>query len=746
MKPAYHRPLLAALLLGCLTPLAQAHPDKAERNLPKPHTRQVLPPTVEQSLYNLSESRKPRTDLQLPKQHLRFDPNVAPLATTPECRDMNRLASYSGNDLANYIVSLPDYECHYGLFSLNATQAAQIYSAGNMNAVAARFAQEAGAYNASNRNLINLIIYLRAGYYLAHGNVMPWPSSTLLGTMRPAIRSLVQGTALFQNNTIAPPTAMETMYLITNLRDEAYHLDDMRSLVQRYTNTAGAPNAVQPLFVRSARDAFTGVLTVYFYASGRSDSQAILKANPSHAEALNQFVVNNKAALLGGAIAFHLTDAANEAFRMMQFTELKPTVKPMIQNMLATTSMTGADSALWLTAAKAVRYYDNANCAQYGVCNFEEQVANAVLTINHTCSPSIRIRAQDMTTAQLQESCTLLQNGEGYFHDMMQTNRTPVANDNNTSLEVVVFDDYTNYDKYASIIYDIDTDNGGMYLEGNPAAVGNQARFIAHEASWLRPTFKVWNLEHEYVHYLDGRFNMYGDFGASVAKPTVWWLEGLGEYLSLRNNNQASIDAARTGQYKLSQIFGNNYAMSDYTNRAYRWGYMATRFMFERHRSDVDNVAARFRTGDYNGYQTYMSQIGTSYDTEFAAWAQTATTAGEPPMPGNNVILPACNHPYYLSNGCSIGGWTSSTRSYAYIMLPIGARNLKLWTTGGTGDVDLYAGFNRYPTTTVFDASSIHTGNNESITVAAPPTKQWIYIMMQAKQPFSGVSINATYD
>ena len=84
---------------------------------------------------------------------------------------------------------------------------------------------------------------------------------------------------------------------------------------------------------------------------------------------------------------------------------------------------------------------------------------------------------------------------------MLLTNNTPVANDNNKSLELVVFDDYTNYNKYAGAIYGISTDNGGMYLEGNPADVNNQARFIAHEASWLRPTFSVWNLEHEYVHY-----------------------------------------------------------------------------------------------------------------------------------------------------------------------------------------------------------------------------------------------------
>ena len=46
----------------------------------------------------------------------------------------------------------------------------------------------------------------------------------------------------------------------------------------------------------------------------------------------------------------------------------------------------------------------------------------------------------------------------------------------------------------------MNTDNGGMYLEGSPNVAGNQARFVAYEAEWKQPDFHVWNLQHEYVH------------------------------------------------------------------------------------------------------------------------------------------------------------------------------------------------------------------------------------------------------
>jgi microbial collagenase len=287
-----------------------------------------------------------------------------------------------------------------------------------------------------------------------------------------------------------------------------------------------------------------------------------------------------------------------------------------------------------------------------------------------------------------------------------------------------------------------------MYLEGNPSDPNNQARFIAHEASWLRPTFSVWNLEHEYIHYLDGRFDMLGDFGAGTAKPTVWWIEGVAEYLSLKNNDQTAIDVAKTGTYPLSTIFGNTYYMNDYVTRAYRWGYMAVRFMNERHRSDIDAIMALFRVGNYDAYVTYINNIGTKYDAEFAAWVQTATTAGTPPMPNSVASLPNCSTPYsyYLGNNCSLKNVSSDTQSYVYVMVPTGAKNLKISTGGGTGDVDLYVRSVNYPSTTMYDAASLKAGNTESVTIANPTPNVWYYIMLKAKQPYANIAVGASWE
>lgn len=635
-------PWITVLILMCTFPSVYSEVDYNKHNIkeptrlhqaPIPQVRQEIPPSLQQSKFNLPPTLKQRFDLL---DHRASQKEKELIAS--DCNNMNKLASYKGEALANYIVNLPDFECHYDLFSLASLQATQIYSPENFSAIATRFVNEANTYNASNMALINLLIYLRAGYYLANYNAIEHPSLSLTEILRPGIKKLVDGHTLFKSNLVAPNTASETLNLIINMQDEAYYLTSMKNIVLGYTNNKNNPNAANALRQPSAASGFTGVLRVFFYAHNRNEGKFLLQKDTSYPEALNNFVINNRNSLSGTEIAYQLSDTANEVFRFLQYPAQKPSVKIITKNLLATTSMTGMDRDLWLAAAMGVKYNDNANCAEYNTCGFETRLADSLLKNKYTCSQTIKIKAQDMTLEQMQSSCNLLRTEESYFHDMLQTNHTPVANDHNTSLEVVVFDDYTSYSKYAAAIYSINTNNGGMYLEPGLDDIDQQARFIAHEASWMRPVFQVWNLKHEYIHYLDGRFNMFGDFKLSTAKPTVWWIEGIAEYLSKKNDNSEAINIARTGRYRLSQIFGNTYSMTDYTERAYPWGYMAIRFMFERHRNDVDNIIAKFRVGDYGSYKNTIDYIGTRYDSEFAKWVMSADTISEPTQPSS--LLP----------------------------------------------------------------------------------------------------------
>ena len=242
-----------------------------------------------------------------------------------------------------------------------------------------------------------------------------------------------------------------------------------------------------------------------------------------------------------------------------------------------------------------------------------------ILPLTYTCSSSLKFRAQDMTSAQFADSCAQLGTQEGDFHNRLETAQQPVDNDQNEDLRMVIFDNYNQYKRYGGRLYNISTNNGGIYIEGDASNSNNQASFYAHEADWLQPAFVIWNLRHEYVHYLDGRFDLKGNF-SDYPQTTIWWSEGLAEYISKIDDNSdavALINSAGANR-SLSQVFATNYNNS--SEEIYDWGYLGVRFMFERHMDEIRNLRAETRAANWSNYQSMLDNWAPSYESEWQTW------------------------------------------------------------------------------------------------------------------------------
>ena len=257
------------------------------------------------------------------------------------------------------------------------------------------------------------------------------------------------------------------------------------------------------------------------------------------------------------------------------------------------------------------------------------------------CSDSLFILSQSMTTEQLDKSCQRLTTQTATFHEKLATKQQPVANDFNEKLRVVIFDDQGQYNIYGSLIFDINTENGGMYIEGTPQNPDNQATFFAYEQFWARPEFKVWNLNHEYVHYLDGRFVKYDTFG-HFPSHLVWWSEGLAEYIAEGDDNSRAAkllhDKDKSEWLSLKEVFDTEY--KDGGDRVYRWGYMATRFMNEQAPETYRKMAHYLKTDYFDGYKGLLEQAGEQLQDKFATWLdefhqahQAAEEAKDPTKP-----------------------------------------------------------------------------------------------------------------
>ncbi|QQX82396.1 collagenase [Shewanella sp. KX20019] len=244
------------------------------------------------------------------------------------------------------------------------------------------------------------------------------------------------------------------------------------------------------------------------------------------------------------------------------------------------------------------------------------------LPIEHHCSDSLFILAQDLNQQELKESCTKLTSQESQFHHLLETEQQATANDNNDALRVVAFKNWSQYHYYGQLVFDIQTDNGGMYIEGTPSKPGNQATFFAYRQWWIEPEFSIWNLNHEYVHYLDGHFVKYGGFGHFPSK-MVWWSEGLAEYISKGDNNPSALRIIKRDIAEaptLEEIFATEY--KDGQNRTYKWSYMAIRFLAENHHADLVQLSKYLKTDYFEGYEQVMVSL-TQHQAQFAKWLDT---------------------------------------------------------------------------------------------------------------------------
>lgn len=763
--------LAACLILAALPLGASARP---QNPLPGPaaaHAVEVSP-SAHIQIHRIDWDR--RVPLPSTRDHLFQSYDAAPVrrAARGSC-DIAGFASASGAALVA-AVRAADESCFYsgGLFQVTGATAGQIFAESKMVTIANAMQSDAASYPGDNSNhMWEIVLFLRAGLYVEYYNQ---PDVGAYGTafrnaIRPALDAFVANPHFQDVNDAHGKVLAEFVTLIDSAGENAGQLDTVRGILDRYgPSWAG---------LRYMESAVNNVFSVLFRGHDDPAFQALVQGSGSGVlDTLVSFINDNRAADVGSDREYMLVNAAGELGRFSKYTEVSfhNLAHPKIKSVLDQFSFGGPGGAIYVRIGSVVEYYDNVHCSYFGLCGFAQDLEEQVLPAANArdCSATLRVRSQSLTPTQLDQVCSIVGAEEGYFHAQSQTGNTPVPNDFNSRLEMVIFRSSTDYENYSGIFFGNDTNNGGIYLEGDPSQPGNQARFLAYEAEWLRPDFQVWNLTHEYIHYLDGRFNWYGGFGAlpmTAPYSTIWYIEGFAEYLSYSYRNlrfDTAIDAAgNPDTFTLAQLFDTEYS-SDYV-RTYAWGYLATRFMFERHRDKITSLYAISRPGNYSpGYRDWLDPIRTAYDAEFRAWVvcfaayngDTGVCNGGQPdaifadgFGTDPTAVPECTltDVSQLSNGCkrsNLSAASAQDRVYLAVYLPAGRSNLRLLMSGGSGDADIYVRAGDWPTDTVFDQAPRLTGNVETVTVAAPATG-WHYIMIKPRTTsFSGVQVAASWD
>ncbi|MFH9347797.1 collagenase [Kitasatospora sp. NPDC017646] len=510
-------------------------------------------------------------------------------------------------------------DCVKTLFNVTGTDAGKVFKQSQMLTVANAFRAQAANYTGDNSaNLLQLVLFLRAGYYVQSNNASAvGPYDATLTTAVQAGLDAFFANAHRKDVSDANGTVLSEVLILTDSANiQAHYLKVYQQVLNGYDNGYNA----FPKMVNAVNSVLWAPL---WRANWNPDYVSAVTADPSVVTTLANFAQNHKD-LLTTPNAFLDVNAGNDLARTAgDGGSVEAFARPLVKKVLDTTPISGAVGKLYVYTAYNANQYDNAQCSYYGTCDLPGKLTAAVLPNSLVCD-NRTIRTEDLSPAELSTVCASLRGEDTFFHNLVKDNG-PVPDQYGKTITLAVFSNRDDYLTYSWAIYGNSTDNGGQTVM-DVTDPNNKPVSVMYRKAWNDGfPANVWNLNHEYTHYLDNIYDMKGNFSTEISVPDIWWIEGVAEYESYAyrgTTDTQAMDEAAAHRYKLSTIFQNTYDNSD-TVRTYPWGYLAVRYMFEKHPADIQNMLGHFRAGDYQGGYAVYNGLGTSYDADFDSWLNT---------------------------------------------------------------------------------------------------------------------------
>ncbi|MGW3465739.1 collagenase, partial [Streptomyces olivaceoviridis] len=529
---------------------------------PRPHTATATAPRAHRSVPSPAAASTVATERPA-IQARRLSPVQLPPQQTPSTKDTGPhtakrascvpadFGSRTGSALVSYVrAAAPD--CVNTLFAVTGTDARDIFRQDQMLTVASAFTSTAGQYGGDNSgSLLQLVLFLRAGYYVQFNH--PGDVGAYTSSLTTAVTSGMDtffARAHSRDVTAANGDILgETVILTDSADQQGRYLDVYRRLLNGYDSSYDAIDSM----VRAVNDVYTPL----WRGNWNPEYVRAVGTDPRIIDTLYDFALAHTGQL-GTDRAFLDSNAGMNLARYTEHPELRDTVRPLAKDLLDRTGITGPTAALWVAVATQADYYDKADCSYYDVCGLPEKLDRAVLPVTRHCDANVTLRAQALTAADLDAVCASVLRQDAYFRSVVGA-QGAIPGQYASTVRLVVFASRADYQTYAGAMYGVSTDNGGITLGGDPSDPANQPTSIMYQRdSDDGFPARIWNLNHEYTHFLDARDDMKGDFARQISVPDVWWIEGLAEYVSYGYRGLAddqAVQEAGRHTYRLSTLF-----------------------------------------------------------------------------------------------------------------------------------------------------------------------------------------------
>ncbi|WP_017188214.1 M9 family metallopeptidase [Vibrio harveyi] len=652
-------------------------------------------------------------------------------------------------DLAS-AVSAADYHCYSSWFSAPADSLNDIYTEASLSRIQTVLNQEITRYRGDAeqaRKLENLGEFVRAAYYVRYNAQQPNFSQALSQRFAQSINAFLANPHALDQGREQVGAMKSLTLMVDNVRQLPLTMDAQLTALRHFNRetakdtqwVAGLNNLFRAMAGHASKDDF------YRY----------MASHTQHIDTLAAFARDNAWALDTDA-SFLVYNAIRETGRLLASPDkvTKEKALRVMQQVMVQNPLGSKHDKLWLAAVEMMSYYAPEGLNGLDLDQAKHDLAARVLPNRHECDSPAIIRSQDLTQAQAIEACDVLSAKEADFHQVANTGNQPVADDHNERVEVAVFANNGSYVDYSSFLFGNTTDNGGQYLEGNPSEAGNVARFVAYRYA-NGDELSILNLEHEYTHYLDARFNQYGSFSDNLAHGyVVWWLEGFAEYMHYKQGYDAAIGLIDNGKMSLSDVFATTYSHD--SSRIYRWGYLAVRFMLEEHPQEVDTLLALSRTGEFKQWAQQVQILGQQYNGEFDRWLDSVANQPEQPDPNPDTkpdepTDPSAQVTALATNQSVVISGEAYSEQLFYVDVPEKSTHFEVALQGeNQGDADLYMSFEKEAHYYDFEFSQYADGSNEVVTFETEPSGYIkpgrYYISIAGRTEFNAVTLVATLE
>ena len=554
---------------------------------------------------------------------------------------IDQIATLNTPDLINFLTTNFDYDCVIRPFFNADGYLAAIFSNAKMQAVFEEISNRAAAYDGTyNSGIFGLLGYMHAAIYHEFYSSVVSLNPDSKAKYSKALEDLSTNNHLF--DLTKPALDILSEYMINldykGVRHQAFAINVLKQGMRNLAvndNWKLLPNSNLD---RAYAIAYNSIFFLIFRGTIQDDDfKSFL---PTDSEFTSLLASVGKDAELASHATFGVlvNNAVQELARMASVTGVITNIEA---DLAAIINLYPRFNIKWLRAMVALN--EHGNCATYNLCQstseLEKELETYLFPNTYSFDDGKLILKTQLSFPKAQQLYYAAKEVQAQFFKMLQTDQ-PVAGDENETLNMVIFGSKSQYDDYAPYLYNISTDNGGIYIERR-ATFYTWDRTVGVESSLsLESLFR-----HEYCHYLQGRYLIPGFWGEVAFynnSRMVWYEEGMAEFFAGSTPNEGiKLLASNVGVVKnntnnwptLETVFNSSYSSGNFNH--YYYGNMLWYYFYHNDFGKLKQFFDLTRNNDIPGFDNLVNTLKTSEQTAYQAFlseVNNGTIGGKEPI------------------------------------------------------------------------------------------------------------------